>query len=65
MLLRTCKTEADRTRLLQAFGMLVKPDQMGERFKLMAVRKFDLKQTPPGFAPSESSSSDSLKTKQK
>ena len=51
MLLKTCKTEAERTKQLQAFSTLIKPDQMGERFKLMAVRKFDLKQTPPGFLP--------------
>lgn len=59
MLLKACKTENDRTKLVQSFNTLIKADQMGERFKLMALRKFDYKQSPPGFSTVEKSDNSS------
>jgi len=51
-LLEKCGGEAEeRARLVSAVGMLTEKEQMGERFKLMAVRKFDWGQAPPGFMP--------------
>jgi len=41
--------EEERARLVSAVGMLTEKEQMGERFKLMAIRKFDWGQAPPGF----------------
>ncbi len=48
-LLRSCKSEDDKTKLLADFNMLVNPEKMGERFKLIAFRKLDFKQPPVGF----------------
>ena len=48
-LLKVCKTEQDKSKLVHDFNFLMKPEQMGEKFKVMAIRKLDFKQTPPGF----------------
>lgn len=49
MLVKSCKNEEDKTKLINDFKYLLSHDKMGERFKVMAVRKFDLRHTPPGF----------------
>ena len=49
MLLQNCKNEGERSKLTSEFAMLVNDDKMGSRFKLISLRKFDLKQAPPGF----------------
>ena len=48
-LLKVCKTEADKSKLIHDYGFLMKPENMGEKFKVMAIRKLDFKQPPPGF----------------
>jgi SAM-dependent MidA family methyltransferase len=45
----SCKSEEDKSKLMADFNMLVNPEKMGERFKLLAFRKFDFKQQPVGF----------------
>lgn len=49
MLLKKCQNQTERKTLMSAFNMLIKPDEMGQRFKMMSIRKFDFKQSPPGF----------------
>lgn len=48
-LLKICKNEQERTKLVSSFNMLMNPKKMGKRFKLLSLRKFDFKQNPPGF----------------
>jgi len=48
-LLKSCKTEADKSKLIHDYSFLMKPENMGEKFKVMAIRKLDFKQPPPGF----------------
>ena len=49
MLLKNCKTEEERTKLVTGLKMLLDSESMGKRFKVLGFRKFDLKQCPPGF----------------
>ena len=48
-LLKICKNEQEKTKLVSSFNMLMDPKKMGQRFKLLAFRKFNFKQNPPGF----------------
>ena len=45
--------EAERAKLVSEVGMLTEKEQMGQRFKMMAIRKFDFEQVPPGFIDDE------------
>ena len=49
MLFRNCKSEEERSKLISGLKMLIDPESMGKRFKVLSFRKFDLKQNPPGF----------------
>ena len=53
MLLRSTKSEEEKSKLLKDFKLLINAEDMGRRFKFLAVRKFDFKQPPPGFYPDE------------
>lgn len=48
MLLEKCESSEERRKLVDDVSMLTDTKKMGERFKMMAIRKFDF-QTPPGF----------------
>jgi SAM-dependent MidA family methyltransferase len=48
-LLRHINNEEEKKKLKEDFKMLINPDKMGSRFKLISIRKYDLKQTPVGF----------------
>jgi hypothetical protein len=48
-LLKNCKNEKDRSKLISDLEMLINTDKMGKRFKIISARKFDLKPTPIGF----------------
>lgn len=49
-LLNSCKTEADKSKLIHDYNFLMKPENMGEKFKVLAIRKLDFNQPPPGFS---------------
>ncbi|CAF0712266.1 unnamed protein product [Brachionus calyciflorus] len=53
MLLRSIKSDEEKSKLVKDFKLLVNPDDMGKRFKLLSIRKFDFKQPPPGFYPEQ------------
>lgn len=55
MLFDKSSSEEVRSNLTSGLKILTDPDQMGERFKMMAIRKFDLNQAPPGFIKEETS----------
>lgn len=46
--------EEERSKLVADLAMLTDKDKMGERFKFMAMRKFDLEYPPAGFIPENS-----------
>ena len=48
-LLKKCSNENERIKLTSDFKMLVEKEKMGSRFKLIALRKLDFGQPPPGF----------------
>ena len=48
-LLKNCTKEEEKTKLKSEHEMLVNKEKMGERFKLIALRKFDFQQAPNGF----------------
>lgn len=56
MLFDKSGSQEERSNLTSGLKMLTDSNQMGERFKMMAIRKFDLNQAPPGFIKEESSS---------
>ncbi len=41
--------DEERAKLISGVEMLTENEQMGMRFKMMAIRKFDWGQEPPGF----------------
>lgn len=45
-----CNTDDERKNITDQYNMLVNADKMGERFKLLAIRKHDFKQDVPGFS---------------
>lgn len=49
MLLKNTKSEEEKTNLIKNFNLLINQSDMGKRFKLLSIRKFDLKQEPVGF----------------
>jgi SAM-dependent MidA family methyltransferase len=53
MLLDASRSEEERLKLTSGLKMLTDADQMGHRFKMMAIRKFDFNQAPPGFLQEE------------
>ena len=56
MLLEKCESSEERRKLVDDVSMLTDTKKMGERFKMMAIRKFDF-QTPPGFMEEKDSDS--------
>lgn len=51
MLLKSTKSEEEKSKLIKDLNLLINPDDMGKRFKFLSMRKFDLKQEPAGFCP--------------
>lgn len=53
MLILSTKDSAERKTLMDQCDMLINPQKMGERFKLLAIRRFNFNTAVPGFIESD------------
>jgi SAM-dependent MidA family methyltransferase len=53
MLILSTKDSLERKTLIDQCDMLINPQKMGERFKLLAIRRFNFNTPIPGFIDSD------------
>jgi SAM-dependent MidA family methyltransferase len=53
MLILSTKDSLERKTLMDQCDMLINPQKMGERFKLLAIRRFNFNTPIPGFIDSD------------